>query len=460
MKNKILLIFLFIINISCAQQNSTNLNGSLDFGDGIILNTFFNIKQKDGLVVITSPENADYRIFGHFKGIMARLLGKSPKKGILITIKNKKVKDSLIGNMNIPMFGKLKFKGIYKNGILNGKMIKNDTLVIGRIRGVEEEKKSFDYNYLYPKIIRITNENIYSKSILQNKEWNKTKKKIKKLLNNVRDDIELFIGFNMIARSAPFSHYGIFIQKNNKEENNKKTSKNRSENQDNEASSFGKSVSFKEINRKTAYLKIKTFEAYAKNDIHNALFKITDKNYKNLIIDLRDNGGGGIIAASELAKYLINDDILVGYFITNKLAYSGFESDLFNTLPVIDMKSDKEFMENLTKGKGARLIFKHNNNVFFSGNIYVLTNRQTASTCEPITYMLKNIKKATIIGEKTMGAMLSAYYFNIDDKYQLYLPIADFYTYDGLRLEGIGVTPNIETKSEKALDITLKKIEK
>ena len=38
------------------------------------------------------------------------------------------------------------------------------------------------------------------------------------------------------------------------------------------------------------------------------------------------------------------------------------------------------------------------------------------------------------------------------------LPIADFYTYDGVRLEGVGVKPNIETTSENALDKTLELI--
>lgn len=32
------------------------------------------------------------------------------------------------------------------------------------------------------------------------------------------------------------------------------------------------------------------------------------------------------------------------------------------------------------------------------------------------------------------------------------LPIADFYTYDGVRLDKIGVDPDIEVKSEGALE--------
>ena len=452
MKTKLILFFLFLINISFAQKNITNLNSSLDFGDGIVLNTFLNIKQNRDNIIITSPKNADYRIFGHLKGTIARILGKSPKKGILLTINNKLVNDTLNGEMNIPMFGKLKFKGIYKNGILTGNMIQNDTLIIGTIKGIKGNRKPINYSYLYPKILEVTKKHIFSSKVLKTKEWEKSKKKIKKLLDNVQDDIELFIGFNILARNAPFSHYGIFIQEKEIESDTLKK-KNQAEKDENEIVKHA--VDFKEINTQTAYLKIKTFEAYAKKDLQNILPQIVNKNYKNLIIDIRDNGGGGIIAASEFAKYLVDDDILVGYFITNKLAYSGFQSDLFNTLPEIDMKSDKKFMENLTKGKGAKLIFKHQTNKIYTGNLYVLVNGNTASTCEPIVYLLKKTNKATIVGKNTMGAMLSANYFNVDNKYNLYLPIADFYTFDGIRLEGVGVTPNVETKSENALDKTL-----
>ena len=51
--------------------------------------------------------------------------------------------------------------------------------------------------------------------------------------------------------------------------------------------------------------------------------------------------------------------------------------------------------------------------------------------------------------------MLSATYFDISGKYKLVLPIADFYTYDGIRLDGVGVAPNIETASANALDKAL-----
>ena len=71
---------------------------------------------------------------------------------------------------------------------------------------------------------------------------------------------------------------------------------------------------------------------------------------------------------------------------------------------------------------------------------------------------MKEKKIATIVGKNTAGAMLSGAFFNLDTKYKLFLPIADFYTFDGIRLDKLGVKPDIETLSEEALNKALEMI--
>ena len=55
--------------------------------------------------------------------------------------------------------------------------------------------------------------------------------------------------------------------------------------------------------------------------------------------------------------------------------------------------------------------------------------------------------------------MLAASPFVVSGKYMLMLPIADFYTYDGVRLDRVGVTPDIEVKSDDALNKALEIID-
>lgn len=83
----------------------------------------------------------------------------------------------------------------------------------------------------------------------------------------------------------------------------------------------------------------------------------------------------------------------------------------------------------------------------------MLTSGKTASTCEPIVYALKKHQLATIVGQTTAGAMLSAAFFQVYGKYYLFLPIADYYTSDGKRLDQVGVEPDIPVEAESALDV-------
>lgn len=438
-KNILIILFLLISTISFSQKSETNLKSEINI-DVFSLTTFLKVKQTGDQFLITSPKNADVRLVGWFKARLGRLFGKSPKKGILTTINCVQKGDSLIGNMNISMLGIMKFKGTYKNEILKGNIIKNDTITIGTIKGVKSEENNIDYNYLYSKIIEITNENIYSKSIIQTKEWNKFQKELKKTFENVQDDVELFFGFQMLSPKPPFSHYNLLLLK--KETNFENDSE------------IQKTVIYKKENENTSYLKIKNFGS-SQNELANIFPKIIKDNPKNLIIDLRDNGGGGIEAGFEFGKHIMSSTTEIGYFTTNKLQNTGFDIDLFKKLPIAEPQTTDEFIENLKQGKGAKLIFKNANTPVYLGNLYILTNSNTASTCEPIVYVLKESERATIVGEKTAGAMLSATLFDIYEKYKLILPIADFYTYDGVRLEGVGVKPNIETKSEDALDKVL-----
>jgi len=440
MKKTIFLLFLLVSLISFGQKNQTILKSEIKL-DKYPLTTFLKVQQNGNQYIFTTPKNADIRLFGWFKAKLARISRKMPKKGILSTIICEKKGDSLIGNVTFFSSNNLKFKGTYKNEILNGKILKNDTVIVGKIEGKKSKENKLNFKYLYPKIIDITSNYIYSKSILTTKEWNNFEKELNKLLNNAQDDIELFIGFRTLKSKLSFSHYNLVIIKDIKELKENSSVNN-------------KTVVYKKENNNTAYLKIKDFNT-TKDELANIFPKILQDNPKNLIIDLRDNFGGGIESAFEFGKYVMSGTTEIGYFVTNKIKNSGFNINLYKKLPIAKPQTTYEFIEMLKKGKGAKLMFENLNTPVYSGNIFVLTNHNTASTCEPIVYALKENKRATIIGENTAGAMLSATLFDISGKYKLYLPIADFYTYDGVRLEGVGVKPNIETKSENALNKAL-----
>jgi len=77
----------------------------------------------------------------------------------------------------------------------------------------------------------------------------------------------------------------------------------------------------------------------------------------------------------------------------------------------------------------------------------VLINGGTRSAKETLAYMLKTSGRATLIGTRTAGKLLGSGQFRISDWAILQVPVVDVWL-DGKRLEGVGVEPDIEVKTE------------
>jgi C-terminal processing protease CtpA/Prc len=54
--------------------------------------------------------------------------------------------------------------------------------------------------------------------------------------------------------------------------------------------------------------------------------------------------------------------------------------------------------------------------------------------------------------------MLAASPFVVSGKYMLLLPIGDFYAHDGVRLDRVGVAPDVVVNADEALDKALELI--
>lgn len=240
-------IFLLISIYTFAQERYKT---EIDLGGGFTLTTFLDFNNDLNQFTLTSPKNADKRVIGGFKSILGRMFGKLPKEGIFVTLNGAQQGDSLIGNGNIAVLGELKFKGIIKGDELSGYLLKDDTISVAKIHGIQTSKKRIDYKNFYPKIVEITQNNIYSKDVLKTKEWKKFQKKLKRLCENTQDDVEFFLEFNLISQNLPFSHYNLIVQQNETE---------KGVDGDNETS-----VIFEEKTPETAYLKIMNFSSSQK----------------------------------------------------------------------------------------------------------------------------------------------------------------------------------------------------
>ncbi|WP_436515664.1 S41 family peptidase [Ekhidna sp. To15] len=145
-----------------------------------------------------------------------------------------------------------------------------------------------------------------------------------------------------------------------------------------------------------AYMRIRTFSSQAlRNDgydyeqfLADSFKALNESGTQNLILDLRGNGGGKDEFGAQLVSYLAQDSY--GYFdrIEVTKAYPG--------------RSDKVGDQYLMTRHTGLDIWQPNENRF-TGNIYVLIDGFSFSTCADVATVLHHRRWATFLGEETGG---------------------------------------------------------
>jgi C-terminal processing protease CtpA/Prc len=146
-----------------------------------------------------------------------------------------------------------------------------------------------------------------------------------------------------------------------------------------------------------------------------------------LIIDLRKNHGGDPAMIALLCSYLFDWEPVH----LNSLYWRADDStQQFWTLPYVP---------------GERYLKKP---------VYVLTSGETFSGAEEFTFNLKNLKRATIIGETTGGGAHPGDVYPIKSQISIFIPTGRAINpITKTNWEGTGVTPDIEVRQEQALKV-------
>ncbi len=95
----------------------------------------------------------------------------------------------------------------------------------------------------------------------------------------------------------------------------------------------------------------------------------------------------------------------------------------------------------------------------FTGKaVYVLTSGQTFSTGEEVAFDLRNLKRATLVGETTGGGAHPVAPHRIDGHFFIRVPFGRImYPITKADWEGRGVDPDIKVSAAQALDEALKR---
>ena len=86
--------------------------------------------------------------------------------------------------------------------------------------------------------------------------------------------------------------------------------------------------------------------------------------------------------------------------------------------------------------------------------VYVLTSGRTFSAAEEFSYNLRNLERATLIGETTGGGAHPGGTQRVNEEFVIWMPQGRAINpITGTNWEGVGVKPHIETTAAEALDV-------
>lgn len=309
------------------------------------------------------------------------------------------------------------------------------------------EKTTTDYSAVAEAIDKTMRAYHYNPEELEGEPYQEIVSAVSAMAETVETDEAFIGGFREIWRDGPFSHVELRKANGTADEMAAHLDAMR-------VGGGGAVLSWRD---ETAVLTVNTMMGLDTIEEINAAYEvIAERGADKLIIDLRENGGGAF-AVLPLVSHLIDQPFIAGAFVSQPWNAA---HDRAPTLE--DMKkaepwegwSVRAFWEDAQEQPLTVVQFEPSAPAF-EGPVYVLTSKRTASASELATDALKAAGRATIIGERTAGAMLSQKMYDIVGGFHLSLPIADYYSAKHGRIEGAGVEPHIETSADEALNVAL-----
>ncbi|MGS2739674.1 S41 family peptidase [Sinomicrobium sp. M5D2P17] len=151
------------------------------------------------------------------------------------------------------------------------------------------------------------------------------------------------------------------------------------------------------------YIKINRFAETTYKEFKEALNVLTRRGVKELVLDLRDNPGGYMGVAEEIADEFLEEDKLI-LFTKNK------------------------------KGE-VRKTFATSRGDFENGKVYVLINEKSASASEIIAGALQDNDKGVIVGRRSFGKGLVQREMALGDGSSVRLTVSRYYTPTGRSIQ-------------------------
>ena len=172
-------------------------------------------------------------------------------------------------------------------------------------------------------------------------------------------------------------------------------------------------VEGKVLSNNIGYINFTSFDETTADDFKAKFEEINKQGIKSLIIDLRNNGGGIVDQALQIADYVADKDSILLYEV------------------------DKNNKETVKKAKTDPII---------NMPIIILTNENTASASEILAGALKDLGKAKTVGTTTYGKGVIQQILKLSDGSGLKVTIEEYQTPNRNKIHKIGIAPDEEVK--------------
>lgn len=166
------------------------------------------------------------------------------------------------------------------------------------------------------------------------------------------------------------------------------------------------------------YIRLNSFNEDSVTEMKKAMNSVGEAD--GWIIDIRDNGGGYLDAAQDVA---------------------GFFPDVEVALIVEGQDHD------------ARMFLSNEQNPQLEGPVFLLVNSESASASEILAGAVQDQKGAKLYGQTTYGKGVAQSVFELSSGNFLKMTVAQFYTPDGKVIDGYGIIPDVETEIGEELEL-------
>jgi len=177
-------------------------------------------------------------------------------------------------------------------------------------------------------------------------------------------------------------------------------------------------IAYTMLEDQVGYIVLYEFAGESGKEFAQALNALREQGAQALVVDLRDNGGGWVDHARDIADLFMDEGVLVYCEGRN---------------------GEREYYRTKNGSDAIPLVF--------------LVNGNTASSSEILSGGLQDVGRATVVGTQTFGKGIVQSVIPMDeDSWGFQLTVAQYFLSSGAPVHTIGITPDIISEMPKELE--------